>query len=135
MSANVYLSADELLFRGKLDLEGDALTVMLLGETYTLDLVNHSKLIHVVEHESTGPGYERQRLTGQRIARDDAGKSVALFADDVEWPEATVSAKYVVIVRGDDLVGVADFGVVKSSGDAPFSVHWHASGVMRLKGK
>ena len=129
MSGGIYDSADELLFRGRLNLEKDEIDVLLLRGSYVPD-ASHSSVLDVVEHEVSGGGYVRKSLE-KRIEREDGEQPLRLLASDVVWKDATITAKLFVLARGEDLICWGDFGSEKSSSDDTFRMSW-PDGVLML---
>ena len=108
----VYDSANLLLMRGRLKLDVDPLTVLLLADTYQPDPA-HSTISDVQADELTAAGYARQTLRGQRLEL------------------VTAPVRYYVIARGDDLIGCVGFAQNKFSSDG-LLIHWTEGGVLRL---
>jgi hypothetical protein len=73
------------------------------------------------------------------VTDDDSGdKSTLDITEDAVWASSTISARYAVLYNdtptspADPLVGLFDFGSVKSSSNGEFRVQFNANGVMDI---
>ncbi len=91
MPGVVYGCFKRAAMRGEVNLEKDALRCMLATAEYKPDAADDDA---TKIPEAEGKGYREggKRLTGCRVA--EGGDDGAFHADDLEWPEATVAARW-----------------------------------------
>lgn len=122
------------------DLDTDAIKVMLCTSTYTPDQDTHV-FKSSVTNEVTGTGYTAtgETLTGVTVGYT-AGTNVFKFdANDVSWASSTITARYAVIYDSSPatdatrpLIGYVDFGADVSSTGAAFTITWDAAGIFTV---
>lgn len=132
----LYRSLRRALARGLIDLESGLVKALLVTARYRPD-EQHATVAQVVG-EVTGPGYAAggKALVGALLkpGRDYE----ALVALDLVWPEASITARGVVVYYdlGDAARSVllthADFGTDITSTNGPFTVHWRDGEVLAL---
>ena len=124
---------------GTIDWETAAIKVMLVTDSYGLDLDLHENRDDVV-HEVSGTGYTTggQALVAKTVTRDDANDWAVYDATDALWPNSTITARYGIVYLDsgldstDTLIAYVDFLTNKISDGADFIIQWHDTGVFRL---
>jgi len=117
--------------------------VMLVDDTYTLDIDAHSNKddIDALAVEISGTGYTAggQALTNKSKARDDTNDWAKNDADDAVWGSSTLTARGAIIYNDtgtpatSTLISYADFLSNKASSVGDFVIQWHTTdGVYRL---
>ena len=119
----------------------DNFKVMLLADTYTVDIDNHDNLVDIEAHEVTGTTNYTVgglALTGNTITRDDTTDTAKFVTDTSVWPSSTITARYAAVYldTGNSstatLVSYVDFLSEKLSSAGDFIIQWHADGVFKL---
>lgn len=126
------------------DLDGLAVTAVLVGSSYTPDMATHATYAHVSGDEISGNNYAQVALTGASL-QDIAG-GVRFDSNDISWgnPVTIPAAKYLVLVvgtagslaAGDKIIGIQDLntaGGTVHSINAEFTIHAPTSGWFDLK--
>lgn len=133
---------------GGIDLDSDTIVCVLLANTYTPSRTGHALWSDVSTHElATGSGYTAGGVALANKSMTHSGGTGTFDADDVSWPNATITAKYAVLVRraggslasGDLLVAYVDLETASgtatvSSLNAAFTVQWNANGILTVTG-
>lgn len=124
----IYPAFGVALARGEIDLEGDALKVMLAGGRYRPD-ASHRSLADV--EEVSGPGYAAGglELTGKRLVVGPDG-TVSLHAGEVEWTELEIPVRWAIVYHAPTgtLIRCVDLGASPPSKGMVLS--WDAAGVL-----
>ena len=116
----------------------NTLKVMLCTSAYTPDQ-NYHTFKSDVTNEVSGTGYTAggEILTGVNAIL--TLRKTYLEADNVTWPESTMTARYAVLYdytgATDDvrrLIAYIDFGEDKSSEDGTFQLMWNAGGIFEI---
>ncbi len=141
VTAYVYGNFMKNVLSGKVvDWINHPIKVMLCASTYVPDQDNHQTKADVTG-EVTGTGYIAggAALANKTITYDAATNATILDADDVVWPNATITARYAVIYDDNGatdvdklLLGYVDFGQDVSCTNGDFKITWDASGIFRL---
>lgn len=118
-----------------LDTAGNALVVRLHTSGYTPD-PDHTTTAHLT-NEVVGAGYTSGgvALSGQAVTQDDTENRAYFSASNTSWAEATVTARYAIIVNttvANELICCIDFGEDKASTGGTFLIDWNAGGIIRL---
>ncbi len=125
----------------EVDYDGDDVRVMLLSSAYVPNQDAHDYVDDVVVNEVTGTGYTAGglALTTKTVTYDAANNVIILDADDVTWPNRTITARYAVIYDNTPtttatkpLIGYLDFVTDQSSTNGNFTVTWDATGIIRI---
>jgi len=130
---------------GGIDLDTDTIVAVLLGAGYTPGRTTHSLWSDVSAQEVTGSGYTAGGVALANSAVTHSAGTGKWDADDVSWTTATITAKYVALVRraggslvnGDLLIAYLDLdtaGGTVSSTAATFAVNFNAAGIMTITG-
>lgn len=130
------------LMSGTINLLSGDVKVMLMTASYTPDLVTHQYRSHITANEiPNGNGYTTGgiALSSRTLTADTTNKKVKLSAANLQWPAATISARYGVVYynTGDPatstLLKLIDFLALKvSGGGGNFNLTWDANGVLAL---
>ncbi len=138
----------DVLMSGGIDLDSDTIVAVLLSASYTPGRTTHSTWADLSAYElATGSGYTAGGSALANKTMTHSGGTGTWDADDVSWTTATLTAKYVALVRraggslvsGDLLIGYMDLNTAGgsstvSSTNSTFAVQWSASGIMTVTG-
>lgn len=124
----VYPAFGLALARGEINLERDAIAVMLAGGRYAPD-VRHRTVADVAELAATGYAPGGKELAGKRLTIGPDG-TVSLHAGEVEWPEVESSARWAVVYHAPTgtLVRCVDLGPAAQG--KGLSLSWDAAGIL-----
>jgi len=137
----VYGSAVEKNNKGTLDLDSNAIRIVLLGTGYTPNQGTHATWADASANEITGTGYTAGgKLVTQTVTRSSL--VVTFDCDDQSWTSSTLSSvKWAALVRDadangtlastDDLIAYCELevgGTVSTTG-AALTITMNASGV------
>lgn len=130
---------NQLILQG-VNLASDDLRVMLMPASYEANKDTHKYLSDIISQEITGEGYTSRGklLANVAVTKQDTADNVKITADDVTWPNSTITARYAVIYKdtGDDatslLILCLDFGTSKSSVNGNFTIQWSSDGIFTL---
>ncbi len=127
---------------GNINWASDTVKVMLVDNTYTLDIDAHSNKddIDGLSVEVSGTGYTAggESLANKSVTRDDANDWSKYDADDVTWASSTITARGAIVyldsgtASTSTLIAYVDFVTDKSSSSGDFIIQWHTDGVFRL---
>lgn len=138
-TAKLYNAAFTALANKEIDWGSDTIRVILLASTYTPNQSGHDYLDDVIAHEITATGYTPGGATLANKTETYAGQVKRFDADDVIWPEASITARFLVLVDFSPatnatrpLIAYTDFGEDKISTDADFKIAWHADGIFAI---
>lgn len=126
--------AHYLAITGKLNVESDVIKVALMTSSYT---VNKDTNAFDNTYEVSGTGYTAggATLANSHAYQDDTLDNAKWDADDVEWPNSTITARYAILyntTNSDAIVCVFDFENDQTSTNGLFAIRWNASGIMTL---
>lgn len=138
-TAKLYNAALTALANKEIDWGSDTIRVILLASTYTPNQSGHDYLDDVIAHEITATGYTAGGATLANKTEAFAGQVKKFDADDVIWPESSITARHLVLVDYSPatnatrpLIGYVDFGDDVTSTGADFKVTWHADGIFSI---
>ena len=138
MADFVFDKAKKYIGDGTIDLDDDALKIMLLADTYTPDSSDSVKA-DIVAHELAGAaGYNTGGYELQSVTWTEVDGVVSLDADDPEWTSASFTSRYAVVYSdtpaspADPLICLLDFGENKTALGGNFYVNFHASGICQV---
>lgn len=119
------------LGEGATDLVNDTIKVALMTSTYSEDKDINT---FVNTNEISGDGYLAggKVLTNSSIVQDDTSDLVKWDADDVEWLDSTLVARYVVVYDvtvSNTILTVIDLVTDKMSSGGTFAVRWSIDGI------
>jgi len=127
---------------GVIDWATASVKVMLVDNTYTLDIDAHSQKdeIDALTVEISGTGYTAggQALANKAITRDDTNDWSKFDADDALWGSSTLTARGAIVYLAtgtpatETLIAYIDFISDKSSSAGDFIIQWHTDGVFRI---
>lgn len=125
----------------RVDWANDTIKVALVKSAYTPDQDNHDFWNDVSANEITGTGYTAggKTLSEKTLAYDEATNTIRLDANDVEWKEVSVTARYAVLYKDtgeaatSPLLSYVDFGADQTIASGAFKIEWDATdGAMRI---
>ena len=139
MADAIYNKFRAELLNGNIDLVNDTIKVMLLKNSYTPDVDAHDFIDDVSGDEVSGTGYTAggATLANPAVTEDDANDKGKFDADDVSWPNSTITAHYAVVYKdtgtpsSSPVLGVFDFGADKTTNNTEFKITWGANGIFR----
>lgn len=137
MANIVYNSFKRDVANGSIDLDTDAITVMLLTSAYTPTL-SHSKRSNL-SNEITGTGYTAGGAALAGLSMTVVGTQGVWTASSVNWPSATFTARYAVLYKArggassaDELIACFDFGSDQSPTATTFTLNWGTPGIATI---
>lgn len=114
---------------------GTAVKVALCTVTYSPNQDTHNDFADIT-NEVVGAGYAAGGATLTTKAVTYASRVTKFDADDVEWTESTITARYAIVydsepvAEGDEcLICWIDFGEDKSSVDGTFKITFAGGGI------
>lgn len=127
------------LANGGIDLDTDAIKVMLVDSSYTPNIDTHANRSDVTG-EVSGTGYTAggQALANKSVTQDNTNDTMVFDADDVTWAASTITARGAVLYKDtgsaatDTLIAYFDFGVDESSSSGDFKITWNSGGILTL---
>jgi hypothetical protein len=126
MASIVFNEAKQALLDGTLDLDtgGDALSLVLLTDSYTPDEDDAWADMSAAEASGTGYTAGGESITGQVVTKDDGNDRAYFDFTDVTWASSTITARYAVVKRDSDdlVVCLLDFTSNQSSSAGNFTV-------------
>lgn len=136
MASTIYPSFLAQLMAGEANLVGSVVKAMLVTSAYRFDPAHRFR--SEIQGETKGDGYSPGgKVVDKKIVSFDPDLRNASFdAGDVEWPEATITARGLILYvdRGEasksPLICYFDFGTDRSSSNDRFRVRWHESGIL-----
>lgn len=140
VTANVYGLFLKSLANKEIDLDSDAIKVMLCTSTYTPNQDTHQYKSSVT-NEVTGTGYTAggNTLTSLALTYTSGTNTLMFDAADTSWASSTITARYAVIYDSTPatdatrpLIAYVDFGADVSSSNAAFTITWDAAGIVTL---
>lgn len=140
VTAKLYGKFVSSLANKEIDLDTDALKVMLCTNLYAPDQDTHQYKSSVT-NEVTGTGYTAggAALATVTVSYTGATNVFMLDAADTSWAASTITARYAVIYDSSPatdatrpLIGYVDFGADVSSTAAAFTITWDAAGIFTI---
>jgi hypothetical protein len=125
----------------RVDWANDTIKVALLDSNYTPDQDADEFWDDISGDEIAGTGYTAggETLAEATATYDAASNTLRLDAADVEWAEATLTARYAVIYKVEDedsespLLAYIDFGEDEEVSSGVFKIEWDATdGALRV---
>lgn len=138
ITATPYGQFAKSLINKEIDLDSDTIKLMLCTSAYTPNKDTH-QYKSAVTNEVTGTGYTAggATLTGVSITYNTATDTVVFDANDVTWPNSTITARYGVLYDATPstdatrpLIAYIDFETNQISSNAEFKVTWAADGIL-----
>ena len=135
MASGIYNRFKANLMNKILDLEADAIKVMLLDNSHSFNAA-HNVIGDVNANELAATG--NYVAGGATLASGAVTQAATTKWDgtDVAWTTATFTAYHAVIwdddVATDDLIASIDFGAAKPVVDGTFTIQWHTNGIITL---
>lgn len=128
------------LVNKEIDLDSDAIKVMLCTSAYTPDQDTH-RYKSSITNEVSGTGYTAggATLASVTLNYNASTNTLTLDAADVSWSGATLTARYAVVYDGTPgsdatrpLIAYFTFDQDISSTAAPFQLIWDTSGIASM---
>lgn len=138
MASKVYGNAIKAAFNKEIDWDSDTIKVMLLSSSYAPNQDGHDYVDDVLANQVTGTGYTigGAALTGKTVTYDAATNTVKFDANDVTWPNSTITARYAVVYDDSGatdatkpLIAYFDFTTDRASSNGEFVIRWGADGI------
>lgn len=138
VTAKPYGKLREHLWKGRINYEEHYIRVMLCTNEYSPNRDTHD-FKDDVAHEVSGDGYipAGMLLENKTLTYDAATNTLKLDADNLVWPDSTITARYAVIYDASyttngtmPLIGYVDFGEDILSTGGSFSIEWGIDGVL-----
>ena len=128
------------LLNGNIDLVNDTIKVMLLTNAYTPDVDAHTYISDVSANEVSGSGYTAggATLANKSVTQDNTNDRGVFDADDVSWPNSTITARYAVLYKDtgtpstSPILAIYDFGSDQTTNNVEFKITWGANGLIRV---
>lgn len=124
------------------DNAGTTIKVMLVDDTYSLDIDSHLNKndIDGLSVEVSGTNYVAggASLANRATSIDNVNDRAEYDADDVTWASSDIIARGGIIyldtgnASTSTLISYVDFGVNKISSQGDFVIQWNAGGVFRI---
>lgn len=128
------------LWNKEIDMDSDALKVMLCTSAYTPNQDTHQYKSSVT-NEVVGTGYTATgaALASLVVAYNTATNTINLDAADTVWAASTITARYAVVydaTPGTDatrpLICYIDFGADVVSSGGNFTITWDPAGIVSV---
>jgi hypothetical protein len=140
MASLIFNGFKKNIMNGGIDLDTDAVKVMLLTSGYTADADNQEFKGQLGSFEAAGTGYTAggQALASKTVTQDNTADKGVFDAADVTWPNSSITARYAVVYKDtgnpatSPLICCFDFGADKKSENADFVIQWNAAGILNL---
>lgn len=144
VTAHVYTKLADSLTQGLVDLDSDALKVMLLS-AYTVgttqDDAQYVSDITAVATEASGTGYTAGGVALSSVTWTASGHVFTLDCADPSWASSTIDAAYALFydsTPGTDATNPVlcywDFGGTQSSSAGTYTLTINASGLLTVTG-
>ena len=136
MANVIHIHAGLAYWRGEIDFVNDDIKIALLNAHTPKDATQYFS--QVKADEVVGPGYLEggQSLVGKSVTL--SGRTIVFGANDTVWAVSTLAASHAVIYKDtgnpatSPLFQTKDFGGIKTSENAPFTVKYSNDGVLRM---
>lgn len=126
---------------GNINLRDDNFKIMLVTSTYSPNIDTHNRRDDVT-NEVVGDGYTAggAAILANDVTQDDTNNLAFWDADDVTWPNSTITARGAVIYKNragassaDELVKYFDFGSDQITSNTEFKITFNAGGILQVK--
>lgn len=140
MASVLYNSFKRDIMNGAIDLDTDAINVMLVTSTYTPNIDTHTKRSDIT-NEISGTGYTAggSALASKTVTADNTGDKGVFDAADLSWSTATFTARGAVLYKArggassaDELLAYIDFVTDRSCSAGTFTLQWDTAGIINL---
>lgn len=124
-----------------INLRDDDYKIMLVTSAYTPNIDTHNRRDDIT-NEVVGAGYAAggADLVGIDYIQDDTNNLAMFDADDVTWPNSTITARGAVIYKNragassaDELVKYFDFASDQTTSNTEFKITFNAGGILQVK--
>lgn len=128
MASVIYLSFEDDLSKGNIDMDTDTFYTMLVTSSYTPNKTTHDRRDDIT-NEVTGTGYTAGGIARPvTVAKDTVNNRVTYTFAAVSWPNSTITAAGAVTYKrrggassADELVCFNDYGGNVSSTNSNFT--------------
>lgn len=140
MADVIFNSFKRDIMNGSIDLDTDAINIMLVTSAYVPDQDAHTKRSDITG-EVVGAGYSAggQALAGKTVTGDNTDNEGVFDANDPAWAASTITARGAVLYKArggaataDELIAYLDFVTDKISTAGTFTVQFNAEGIINL---
>ncbi len=140
MASVLYNSFKRDIMNGSIDLDTDAINVMLVTSTYTPNIDTHTKRSDIT-NEVSGTGYTAggSALASKVVSVDTTDDEGVFDAADLSWTTSTITARGAVLYKArggassaDELIGYVDFVTDRISSAGTFTIQWDTEGIINL---
>ena len=140
MANAIYNSFKRDIANGSIDLDTDAIKMMLVTSTYVPNIDTHTKRSDVT-NEITGTGYTAGGVTlaNKTVTMNTTTDKGVFDADDIVIATATITARAGVLYKSrggaataDELIAYLDFGADITATAGNFNIAFDATGIITL---
>ena len=140
MANAIYNSFKRDIANGSIDLDTDAIKMMLVTSTYVPNIDTHTKRSDVT-NEITGTGYTAGgvALANKTVTMNTTTDKGVFDADDIVIATATITARAGVLYKSrggaataDELIAYLDFGADITATAGNFNIAFDATGIITL---
>lgn len=140
MASVLFNSFKRDIMNGAIDLDTDAINVMLVTSTYTPNIDTHTKRSDIT-NEISGTGYTAggSALASKTVTADNTGDKGVFDAADLSWSTATFTARGAVLYKArggassaDEIIAYIDFVTDRSCSAGTFTLQWDTAGIINL---
>ncbi len=140
MASVLFNSFKRDIMNGAIDLDTDAINVMLVTSTYTPNIDTHTKRSDIT-NEISGTGYTAggSALASKTVTADNTGDKGVFDAADLSWSTATFTARGAVLYKArggassaDEVIAYIDFVTDRSCSAGTFTLQWDTAGILNL---
>lgn len=139
ITATMYGGFLEALANKEIDLNTDALKVMLLGQGYTPS-DTHRYVSDLGSNEITGTGYTAGGQALNAVTATYSGGKLVLDAENSSWANSTITAYYAVVYDStpgsaatNPVISYVNFGGAESDTNGTFQITWAAGGIAYIE--
>jgi hypothetical protein len=140
MANAIYNSFKRDIANGSIDLDTDAIKMMLVTSTYVPNIDTHTKRSDVT-NEITGTGYTAGgvALANKTVTMNTTTDKGVFDADDIVIATATITARAGILYKSrggastaDELIAYLDFGADITATAGNFNIAFDATGIITL---
>jgi len=140
MANAIYNSFKRDIANGSIDLDTDAIKLMLVTSTYVPNIDTHAKRSDVT-NEVVGAGYTAggATLANKTVVANLTSDKGVFDADDVVFSTATITARGAVLYKArggastaDELISYLDFGSDITSTAGNFNITFDVNGILTI---
>lgn len=140
MANAIYNSFKRDIANGSIDLDTDAIKLMLVTSTYVPNIDTHAKRSDIT-NEVVGAGYTAggATLANKTVVANLTSDKGVFDADDVVFSTATITARGAVLYKSrggastaDELISYLDFGSDITSTAGNFNITFDVNGILTI---